>query len=315
VDQLIESLQNFELVVDNKTEKKGKRVAFAANTGDEEAHRDIVDDENLSENLVLLGRQFNRILKQVNKRSRGNGQNIRFNIDKQQNGTEEKTNQYKSVQCHECEGCGHIITECATFLKKQKKGLAVSWSDDGEANRDGESDTGKQVNVMTSRIITESEYGDDVVYHEELTGCHSKQDDNNIDMCRQLEEQKETIFHLQEERIGHLAKITKLNNEVMLLNPQLDHVLKQVRMMTTGIDVLGKMIDGQIKGKPNGIGFTHEHLKQEHENSSYAQALEYYHKGKKKKPVRTIKFVTSSRADKPTVKEQMLEHFVELHSS
>jgi len=33
---------------------------------------------------VFLGRQFNKILKQVNRRSKGNGQNIRFNIDKQQ---------------------------------------------------------------------------------------------------------------------------------------------------------------------------------------------------------------------------------------
>jgi len=73
VDELIGSLQNFELVVDNNTKKKGKRVAFSANTGDEEAHKDFVDDENLSESLVLLGRQFSRILKQVNRRSRGNG--------------------------------------------------------------------------------------------------------------------------------------------------------------------------------------------------------------------------------------------------
>jgi len=29
------------------------------------------------------------------------------------------------------------------------------------------------------------------------------------------------------------------------------------------------MLEGQVKGKPNGIGFTHEHLKQEHQNSSY----------------------------------------------
>jgi len=56
VDELIGSLQNFELVVDNRTEKKGKDIAFTANTTDEEAHGDIVDDENLSENLVLLGR-------------------------------------------------------------------------------------------------------------------------------------------------------------------------------------------------------------------------------------------------------------------
>jgi len=97
VDDLIGFLQNFELVVDNRTEKKGKGIAFTANTADEEAHGDIVDDENLSENLVLLGRQFNRILKQVNRRPKGNGPNIRFKIDKQQSNakndrTDEKNN-------------------------------------------------------------------------------------------------------------------------------------------------------------------------------------------------------------------------------
>jgi len=56
VDELIGSLHNFEVVVDNRTEKKGKGIAFVANTADEEAHGDIVDDENLSKNLVLLGR-------------------------------------------------------------------------------------------------------------------------------------------------------------------------------------------------------------------------------------------------------------------
>jgi len=50
----------------------------------------------------------------------------------------------------------------------------------------------------------------------------------------------------------------------MLLNSQLENVLKQVRMMTPGTDVLDNMLEGQIKGKPNGIGFSHEHLKLEH---------------------------------------------------
>jgi len=40
--------------VDNITDKKGKDIAFTANTADEEAHGDIVEDENLSENLCCL---------------------------------------------------------------------------------------------------------------------------------------------------------------------------------------------------------------------------------------------------------------------
>jgi len=61
--------------------------------------------------------------------------------------------------------------------------------------------------------------------------------------------------------IGHLANIYELNNEVILLSSQLDHVLKQVRMTTTRTDVLDKMLESQIRGKPNGIGFSHEHLR------------------------------------------------------
>ncbi|KEH25845.1 transmembrane protein, putative [Medicago truncatula] len=55
------------------------------------------------------------------------------------------------VQCHECESYGHIRTECETFLKKQKKGMIVSWSDDEEVDGDPESDTAKRVTAMTEK--------------------------------------------------------------------------------------------------------------------------------------------------------------------
>ena len=97
----------------------------------------------------------------------------------------------------------------------------------------------------------------------------------------------------------------------MLLNSQLKNVLKQVRMMTTRTGVLDRMLEGQVKGKPNGIGFTHEHLNQKHQKSSYVQALEHYHKTKKGKPVKKIEFVASTRTGSITVKEQMLKHHVE----
>jgi uncharacterized protein YjhX (UPF0386 family) len=105
----------------------------------------------------MLGRQFNKILKHVNNRPRGNGQNVRWNTDRQQGNqrydrNEEKNSRYKGVQCHECEGYGHIRTECATFLKKQKKGMIVSSSDDEGTYGDGESDAAKRVNAMTGRV-------------------------------------------------------------------------------------------------------------------------------------------------------------------
>jgi len=188
--------------------------------------------------------------------------------------------------------------------------MIVSWSDDDEADGDTESDTAKRVTSMTGRV--ESESGDDDPHYETVTVPYNYQDINDVDTSKLLIEQEEIINHLQEERIGHLARITELNKDVMLLNSKLVNVLKQVRMTTTGTDVLDRMLEGQVSRKPNGIGFTHEHLKHEHQNSSYVQALEHYHKAKKGKPVKKIKFVASIRTDSTTVKEPRLEHPIEL---
>ena len=102
VDELIGSLQKFEIIVNNKTGKKGKDIAFVSNVDAEETQENHEDDESLLEAIVLLGRQFKKILKQVDRRPMSNGQNIRFNIDKQQSNvkkarTDEKSNQSKGV--------------------------------------------------------------------------------------------------------------------------------------------------------------------------------------------------------------------------
>jgi hypothetical protein len=150
LDELIGSLQNFEITINNKTDKKDKGIVFVSNVETDETQEGYEDDENLSESLVLLGRQFKKVFKQVDRRSRFNGQNIgqniRSNIDSQPNKekmvrTDEKNTQYKGVQCHECEGYGHNKTECASFLKRQKKNLAVSWSDEDDSDDEVENES------------------------------------------------------------------------------------------------------------------------------------------------------------------------------
>jgi len=82
IDELIGSLQNFEISVINRTHKKDKGIVFASNIDTEESQGNFEGDESLSEALVLPGRQFNKIPKQVDWRPRSNGQNIKFNISK-----------------------------------------------------------------------------------------------------------------------------------------------------------------------------------------------------------------------------------------
>ena len=86
--------------------------------------------------------------------------------------------------------------------------------------------------------------------------------DRNTDTCKQPEEQKNITNQLEEENIGHLGKIYELSNEVNQLNSQLTHVMKQVKMMITGTNVLDEILEGKVQGKPNGIGFTFKHPNQ-----------------------------------------------------
>ena len=85
IDELIGSLQNFEITVNSKTDKKGKGkgIAFTSSMDSDETQGNHEDDEDMSESLALLGRQFKKIFKQFDRRSRPNGQNIRPNIDNQ----------------------------------------------------------------------------------------------------------------------------------------------------------------------------------------------------------------------------------------
>ena len=47
--------------------------------------------------------------------------------------------------------------------------MIVSWSDDEEADGDGESESAKHVTAMTTRIVSESESSNEYLHYEELT--------------------------------------------------------------------------------------------------------------------------------------------------
>ncbi|MCH94353.1 gag-protease polyprotein, partial [Trifolium medium] len=131
VDELIGSLQTYESAANEKLEKKNKSIAFMSNTDEEELEIDVDSSDSISEAIVLLGRQFNKVLKRMDRRPRTNGKNPTQDISKstgfsRKPKSDEKSSQSKGIQCHECEGYGHIRTECATYLKKQKKSVTVS---------------------------------------------------------------------------------------------------------------------------------------------------------------------------------------------
>jgi len=72
VNELIGSLQNFEISVNSKTDKKGKGIAFKSSMDSDETQGNHEDDDDMSESLALIGRQFKKIFKRFDRRSRPN---------------------------------------------------------------------------------------------------------------------------------------------------------------------------------------------------------------------------------------------------
>lgn len=78
VDELIRSLQTFELA----NGFKKKNMAFISNTDEEDVQCEMETDEIILDAIMHLGREFNKVLEMIDKKSRPNVQNISFNINR-----------------------------------------------------------------------------------------------------------------------------------------------------------------------------------------------------------------------------------------
>ena len=188
------------------------------------------DDEELYNSIALLGRQFNKVIDHDGRRTRPNGQNIRFNISKQQDNsqkTEEKKDQTKEVQCFECEGYGHVRSECATYLKRQKKGLSVSWSDEEDSEGEVEAEFGNHVNVFSGKCSSENESCEEVQNYEKRAATYEALYSKSLEFCKIIEDQNKIIKELK----------ARKNTEM-----------------------LDEIFEKQVLGKPKGIGFDYRTL-------------------------------------------------------
>ncbi|PNX69358.1 gag-protease polyprotein, partial [Trifolium pratense] len=162
VDELICSLQTYESAQNEKLEKKNKNIVFMSITDEEEVDFDVDSSDSISEAIVLLGRHFNKVLKRMDRKPRANGINFIQDANRsvgtqRKTKPDEKTSQSKDIQCHECEGYGHIRAACPNYLKKQKKSLTVSWSNDEVSDNEGDVESAKQTTALTSICASETD--------------------------------------------------------------------------------------------------------------------------------------------------------------
>ena len=171
--------------------------------------------------VAMLGRQFNKLLKKMDVRSKTNVKNISSDISKSNNArrrarSDEKLKEGKEVQCYECGKYGHIRTECGTYLKKPKMSLAATWFDESETE-----ESANLVTALTRRWGSDEDSSDDEVTFEELATTYRKSCHKSVELCKQVESQKKEITQLENEKVEHLETISKLKIEAVVLNAKL----------------------------------------------------------------------------------------------
>ncbi|WJX25125.1 hypothetical protein P8452_14197 [Trifolium repens] len=266
MDELVGSLQTFESVLDERGDKKNKSIAFVSNTEEEDDQIEDGEEDSIADAIAMLGRQFNKVLKRVDRRNRHNWQGIRFDINKQQNiqkksKPDEKNNKGKGVQCHECEGYGHIRSECGTYQKRQKKGLTV-WSDE---DTDEESESARHVTALTGTCVDVEDWDsdeDEDVSYEELASTYKDLLTRYEKMCRILEKQKKTINKLQTEVNTQVQKAAQAEEKVIQVNVQMDDLKKRVSQLNSGADLLEEILENVPSGKLRSVGYNYSSLNQ-----------------------------------------------------
>src|ERR1044072_3353556 len=86
VEELVGSLMTFEMGISDNVDKKNKSIALVSNT-EEDCKKG--DEEKRSEAIAMLGRQFNKLIKRIDPKSRSNVKDIPSDISRSYDSAED----------------------------------------------------------------------------------------------------------------------------------------------------------------------------------------------------------------------------------
>jgi len=239
LDELMGSLRTFEMNLDeNNEEKKEKSIAFQAEV-------DYDDEEDLAQSITKLSKKFNKVMKKVNRKNENsrNGNSSNFQKNKSAaNNTELKTKN-RGIQCRECDGYGHIQSECAnTLKKKKKKSFNAIWSDeDSEGSQEDED--------HVSNYVVFNVYTDQSVYADSVTksvaesvatlpvtdSVNSENGGNFSDSESNSDGEELTIDAIQESYKTMFSKWVKVCEMNKSLREQVDELVKEKDVLKRAI--------------------------------------------------------------------------------
>ena len=136
VDELVESLQSYELDLPKTGKSKSMALKFV-----DDVDASGFDDDLSATEIAYLAKNFKNFLKNNNKRAKGKNtvepRNFRRNdptkvksIEKPKEKVGQLSNNSMGPQCFGCQGYGHMKSECLTYLRSKSKAMAITLSDD-----------------------------------------------------------------------------------------------------------------------------------------------------------------------------------------
>ncbi|TYJ96619.1 gag-pol polyprotein [Cucumis melo var. makuwa] len=133
LDELFRSLRTFELHLgDSASWRKPSLALTAVKEESTEEYKVSQNNDSLTKFVVLLTKQVAKLKSEKDNDS-------------------SKFEKYgKGIRCHECEGIGHIQTERATYLKRKKKILVATFSDEEDYSESDDEEVGMTLISITT---------------------------------------------------------------------------------------------------------------------------------------------------------------------
>ncbi|KAL5580013.1 hypothetical protein UlMin_012455 [Ulmus minor] len=281
LEELIGSLETFEMGLGEEKKDKNKNIAFKSESNSK--NNEALDNEE----LVFFTRKFKQFLNK-NKFSK----NFSRPSDKMRNNkfSENVKKNSNQVECYTCGGKGHISRECAN---NKGKSMKVTWSDDSDEESEEEETEEENIQAFTAKLEESEEESieenDD--YEESLEHSYQELFDQGLELIKEKKRLKGNITILEISNnnlidvVGSLKEEKqKLSNEGIELQQKLDeayqelkekiHELKiekaekielkeslketqhAVSVLTLGAEKVTKMINfGKINDDKKGLGF------------------------------------------------------------
>ncbi|KAI3458659.1 hypothetical protein Pfo_015322 [Paulownia fortunei] len=263
LDELMGFLQTFELNLNHNRRDKGKNVAFQTEVP--KSTSEPVDDDDISESVALLTKNFEKFLRKMNtkpykpkpsKPSNLQKAKIIFNSSDDQKG--------RRIQYRECEGFGHIQVECANTLKRMSKSLTTTWSDEkskGSQEKDKEVYLSNHV-ALSSKIINS--------HHEHVATSHryvptstvtGKNDLHNSDSEIDSDEDEPSFKDIQQmynKIFQKWLEICKINKKIQETEQELFHTQMMMKLESGKKKLNGILSNGKPCSDHHGLGYTGE---------------------------------------------------------